>query len=404
MEGSVEPEHSRRLTLHFAVLDGYIPGMRYRLLGSTGIQVSELAFGAGPISGLMTGTDVSRQTDVVRRAVEVGINWFDTAATYGNGQSEASLGAALRELDALDCVNIATKVRLQPEDLDNICDRVRASVEASLKRLGVPRVTLLQLHNSITALRGDEPTSLTPHDVLGPGGVIEAFHRLRDAGLVSHVGLTAIGQTGPLHEVVASGQFATIQVPFSLVNPSAGHPVPSNFEEANYGQIIAECERLSVGRGSPDPAQPPTAGLLAASTSKTNLGDLRSAESARSGDLRRTGAMGVFAIRVFAGGALIGQPPSPYTFQTKFFPLDLFHRDEQRAARLRKMLDGSGITLREAALRFVLSHSGVSSAIVGYGEPQHIDDAVAASEAGSFDPELLSRLLHAASGEICALD
>lgn len=347
------------ISLHFAERDDYIPAMRYRLLGSTGIQVSELAFGAGPIAGLMTGTDVARQTAVVRRGVKVGINWFDTAATYGNGQSEASLGAALRELDALDRVHVATKVRLQPEDLDGICGRIRESVEASLKRLGVPRVTLLQLHNSITAQRGDEPTSLSPRDVLGPGGVIEAFRRLHDAGLVSHLGLTAIGQAGPLHEVVASGQFANIQVPFSLVNPSAGHPVPSNFEEANYGQIIAECERQK---------------------------------------------MGVFAIRVFAGGALIGQPPSPYTFQTKFFPLDLFRRDEQRAARLQKMLDGSGITLREAALRFVLSHSGVSSAIVGLGDPRHIDEAVAATEAGPLDPKLLSRLLHAASGDFCASD
>lgn len=331
--------------------------MRYVSLGSTGIQVSEIAFGAGPISGLMIGADGDRQRDVLRRAVEVGINWFDTAATYGNGQSEASLGAALRELGALDRVHIATKVRLQPDDLSDISGRVRASVNASLKRLGVPRVSLLQLHNSITAQRGDEPTSLTPRDVVGPGGVIEAFRRLRDVGLVSHVGLTAIGQAGPLHEVVASGEFATIQVPFSLVNPSAGHSVGEKFTEANYGQIITECERQR---------------------------------------------MGVFAIRVFAGGALLGQPPSPYTFQTKFFPLDLFRRDEQRADRLRKLLDGSGITLREAALRFVLSHSGVSSAIVGLGEPSHIDDAVTASDAGPLDPDLLSRLLHSASGEFCA--
>jgi aryl-alcohol dehydrogenase-like predicted oxidoreductase len=322
--------------------------MRYRPLGSTGINVSEIAFGAGPIAGLMTGTDGDRQRDVVWRAVEVGINWFDTAATYGNGQSEASLGEALRGADAIERVHVATKVRLPPEHLNDIEAAVRTSVEASLKRLGLPRVTLLQLHNSITAARGDEPTSLTPRDVLGPAGVLDAFRRLRDAGLVSHLGLTAIGQARPLHEVVSSGEFATIQVPFSLVNPSAGHAVPATFEEADDGQIIAECQR------------------------------------------RR---MGVFAIRVFAGGALLGQPPSPYTFQTKFFPLDLYRRDELRAERLRSILDGRGVSLREAALRFVLSHSGVTSAIVGIGDPSHIDDATASADAGPLDPDLITALL-----------
>jgi L-galactose dehydrogenase/L-glyceraldehyde 3-phosphate reductase len=296
----------------------------------------------------MTGADTAKQAAVVRRAVDVGINWFDTAATYGNGQSEASLGEALRAADAIERVHVATKVRLLPEHLSNIGSAVRASVEASLKRLGVPRVTLLQLHNSITAARGDEPTSLTPRDVLGPGGVLDAFRRLRDAGLVSHLGLTAIGQARPLHEVVSSGEFATIQVPFSLANPSAGHTIPSSFPEANYGNIITECER------------------------------------------RR---MGVFAIRVFAGGALLGQPPSPYTFQTRFFPLDLFLRDEQRAERLRQILDGSGLSLREAALRFVLSHPAVTSAIVGFGDLRHIDDAVGAAEAGPLAPELIAALL-----------
>ena len=60
--------------------------------------------------------------------------------------------------------------------------------------LRLPSVTLLQLHNSITARRGDEPTSLAPQDVLGRRGVLEAFQKLRAEGLVRHLGLTAIGQ------------------------------------------------------------------------------------------------------------------------------------------------------------------------------------------------------------------
>src|SRR5688500_20209965 len=123
--------------------------MQYRPLGNTGIQISAIAFGAGPISTLMVGSDANRQRSVVARASDAGINWFDTAATYGEGQSERSLGQALAELDATARVHVATKVRLMPTDLADIRGAVRRSFLGSLERLGLRRVTLLQLHNSV---------------------------------------------------------------------------------------------------------------------------------------------------------------------------------------------------------------------------------------------------------------
>ena len=60
----------------------------------------------------MTSTERTLQRKTIQRALDVGMNWFDTAATYGNGQSETNLGAALRELGAADTVHVATKVRL----------------------------------------------------------------------------------------------------------------------------------------------------------------------------------------------------------------------------------------------------------------------------------------------------
>ena len=102
-------------------------------------------------------------------------------------------------------------------------------------------VALLQLHNSITAKRGDEPTSLTPGDELGAGGVLEAFRELQAEGLVEHLGLTGIGQPGAMREAVGSGAFDTMQVPFNALNPSAGYPMPAGFGETDYGNIIADC-------------------------------------------------------------------------------------------------------------------------------------------------------------------
>ncbi len=320
--------------------------MQYRPLGSTGLRVSALSFGAGPVSGLMTSNDVERQAAVVKRALEAGINWFDTAATYGQGRSEQSLGAALKRVDGTDRVHIATKVRLMPDELDDIGARVRESVTQSLSRLQIARFTLLQLHNSLTAACGDEPTSLTPRDVLGPGGVLDAFEKLRAEGVVEHFGLTGIGQPAALREVIASGAFATLQIPYHVLNPSAGQSMPAGFNETDFGNLIAEC-------------------------------------GARN--------MGVFAIRVFAAGALIGNAPSAHTRKTPFFPLELYERDVAKAARLRAAL-GTETDMRELAIRFALSHPAVSSALVGFGEPAHVDDAIAAMKRGPLPAEVLKAI------------
>jgi aryl-alcohol dehydrogenase-like predicted oxidoreductase len=326
--------------------------MQFRLLGSTGLHVSAIAFGAGPVSELMTGKDAQRQLEVVARAIELGVNWFDTAATYGAGLSESNLGAALDSLGVNSSVHLATKVRIMPENLNHIRDHVRRSFFGSLQRLRVPRVTLVQLHNAITAKRGDEPTSLTPTDLLGAGGVLEAFNELKFEGLVDHFGITSIGQPASLHKVINSGAFETVQVPYNLVNYSAGYDVSDGFREADYGNVIDACRRQK---------------------------------------------MGVFAIRVFAAGALAGHSPSRHTHKTPFFPLDLYQRDQTRAARLGRICNGR-LDLEEAAVRFVLSHQGVSSAIIGFGECRHVEQAVKYADKGSLADDLRADILRTAGG------
>src|SRR5262249_53197993 len=125
-------------------------GMQYRPLGTTGIRISAISFGAGPVPDLLTRSDAAaEQLATVRAALEAGINWFDTAPTYGQGQSESSLGAALTTLTPRDA-HVATKVRLPAEELPDIHRFVAKSAEASLQRLNRSKVTLLQLHNSVT--------------------------------------------------------------------------------------------------------------------------------------------------------------------------------------------------------------------------------------------------------------
>jgi aryl-alcohol dehydrogenase-like predicted oxidoreductase len=317
-----------------------------RTLGRTRLQVPVVAFGAGPVSGLMTGTDTAAQRATIARALAAGIDWFDTAPGYGEGQSEANLGRVLSELGGSQAVRIATKVRIPPEAFGRVSEYVRESVRESLARLRVSQVALLQLHNGLTRGRDDEPAAITPADVLGPGGVLEALRRVRDDGLVRHLGLTGTGHPEAMREVLRSGEFDTLQVPYNLLNPSAGRPESPSEGETDYGNVIA---------------------------------DAAAAE------------MGVFAIRVFAGGAVLDQPPSAHTLKTPYFPLGLYQRDGERARRLKELV-GDRMTAAELAVRFVLAHAAVSSAIIGFGSPGHIDE-VARVPFGEPLPPDLARLL-----------
>ena len=87
--------------------------------------------------------------------------------------------------------------------------------------------------------------------------------------------------------------------------------------------------------------------------------------------------MGVLAIRVLAGGALAGSPPSAHTLKTPFFPLALFERDRERAARLQRVI-GPDRRLPREAIRFVLSHPHVHSALIGFASIRQIEDAILA--------------------------
>src|SRR5271165_4006725 len=107
--------------------------MERRKLGRTGIEVSVLGFGCGAVGGLMINGSAADQERAVARALELGINYFDTAAMYGNGQSERNLGRVLKSLKPE--LYLGTKVRVPAAERRNIAAAVNASLEASLERL-----------------------------------------------------------------------------------------------------------------------------------------------------------------------------------------------------------------------------------------------------------------------------
>ena len=114
--------------------------MQKRKLGRTGLEVSVLGYGAGAVGGLFTKGDAADQERAVARAIEAGINYFDTAALYGNGESEKNLGRVLKTHKAN--VVVGTKVRLSAAHRADVGKGIVQGMEDSLKRMGRDDLTV----------------------------------------------------------------------------------------------------------------------------------------------------------------------------------------------------------------------------------------------------------------------
>jgi len=123
--------------------------MQLRVFGRTGMRLSILGFGCGAVGGLMVRGDAADQERTIARAIAAGVNYFDTAVLYGDGQSETNLGRVLQKLKPANVV-VGTKVRVPASETGRIADAVRISLEGSLARLRLDRVDILHLHNPVT--------------------------------------------------------------------------------------------------------------------------------------------------------------------------------------------------------------------------------------------------------------
>ena len=293
----------------------------------------------------MTGDNHNQQLLVLEAALRAGISWIDTAAGYGAGKSEEAIGIALQKLGQ-PAVNIATKVRLAPEQLDKPLDAVRESLFASLKRLKRSSCDLLYLHNAITPATADIAASVGLNEVLKPHGILDAMLQMREEGLVKHLAITATGVPECNLAVLETGKVHAMQIPFHLLNPSAAIKVPAGVVEMDYQMQIPRARAMGVR---------------------------------------------VFAIRVLAGGALAMQPPSAHTLTTPYFPLALFQKDCERAGKLLQHLP-KGMSLPEAAIRFVLGFPEVDCVLLGLGNQTDVETLGRCNLAGPL-PKGLQELL-----------
>src|SRR5918995_2097551 len=220
--------------------------MQYRMIGKTGLRVSEIGFGCGNNAVLMVKASYEDQVQAVRHALDLGVNYFDTAFAYGLGKSEENLGRILNQLKTPAV--ISTKIRLEADALTDIKAATIREVEAGLKRLQRDSVDLIQLHTRVvTSRQQDQRFGMTPGEILGRSGVIDGFKAMRDQGKVSYFGFTGLGDPAALHEVVDSGAFHSFQAYYNLLNPSAAHSVPPAFSAMNYGLLIDRAAVKGMG-------------------------------------------------------------------------------------------------------------------------------------------------------------
>jgi aryl-alcohol dehydrogenase-like predicted oxidoreductase len=311
--------------------------MHTRSLGSTGLQVSEVGYGAWGIGG--TGWLGARDDESLRalhRAIDLGVSFIDTALGYGNGHSEELVGQVVRERP--EEVVVSTKIPpanrqwpapdgLDPEETFP-ADHVRACTERSLRNLGLEAIDVQQFH-------------VWSDEWVGRGSWQQAIEELKAEGKIRHFGVS-INDHQPENaiDLVRSGVADTVQVIYNL------------FDQSPEDELLPACAEHGVG----------------------------------------------VIVRVpFDEGALTGRIGPDTTFDPDDFRSSYF-RDGRKAEvweRTQAICDDLGISrdeLPEVALRYVLSHPAVSTVIPGMRTVRNVERNCAVGDGRGLPEEQLERL------------
>jgi aryl-alcohol dehydrogenase-like predicted oxidoreductase len=302
--------------------------MQYTTLGSTGLVVSRLSFGAMTfgvgelVAGVFNDIDQAMADQMVGRALDAGINLFDTADAYTGGQSEIILGKALAPFR--DRVIIATKVGFRTgnalTDSGLSYRRILAAAEASLKRLGTDYIDLYQLHI---------PDPLTPLD-----DTLRAMDNLVQRGLVRYIGYSnySAWEAAKMVEMQESfdyTRFASAQMYYSLLGRDIEHEVVPFLQDAGLGVLVWS---------------PLASGFLSGKYTK----DAPVPDEARRNKFN-------------------------------FPPIDI-ERGYEVVTLLRKIAHNHNASPAQVAIAWILTKPFISSVIVGASKIQHLIDNLGASE------------------------
>lgn len=322
--------------------------MRTRRFGRSGLAVSEVVFGGGWVGGVLIDPADDVRRAAFARALAAGIDWIDTAAGYGDGASERTLGWLLAELPAGRRPRISTKARLDLESGEPFDRQLRRSLEASLERLRLDKVTLFQLHNPIAPATGGGRIAVDA--VLRRGGVADALDRLRADGLCDLVGFTALGDGPSCIRVVESGRFDSAQVYYNMLNPTAALSGRGALTAQDFSGLLDACRRHDVA---------------------------------------------AMAIRVFAAGVLATEVRHGREVAMTVDGGDLAGEERRAAAALATIAAAIGPecgTGAQRALRFALAEPRLCCAVIGLASPAHLEEALAGAALGPLPEAALAAL------------
>jgi aryl-alcohol dehydrogenase-like predicted oxidoreductase len=289
-----------------------------RSLGRTGLEVSEVGYGAWGIGGtLWLGADDDESLRALDRAIDLGVNFIDTALGYGDGHSERLVGRVVRGRP--ERVHVATKIPprsmtwpappgLEPDEAFP-ADHVRACTERSLRNLGLETIDVQQFH-------------VWSDEWVGRGSWLDAVEELKRAGKIRFFGVS-INDHEPENALalIRSGVVDTVQVIYNV------------FDQSPEDELLPAC---------------------------------------------RDNGVGVIARVPFDEGSLTGRITPETTFPEDDFRSDYFRGDRKREVheRVQAILADLGAgdgAVAEIALRYVLSHPVVSTVIPGMRSVRHVE-------------------------------
>jgi aryl-alcohol dehydrogenase-like predicted oxidoreductase len=298
--------------------------LRASKLGDTGMEISRVGFGAWAIGGGGWQFGWGPQQDeesvaAIHRALELGVNWIDTAAAYGFGRSERVVGQALAGMTERPYV--FTKCSL----LDDGTGRVRHSLkrdsvlreaEASLRRLGIDAIDLYQIHWPVPEADIEEGWS--------------ALAELKERGLVRHIGVSNFS-VAQLRRIQGIAPVETLQPPYSLVDRDAGDEILPFAEGEGIGVIVYS---------------PMGSGLLTGAMTRERAASL---------------------------------PADDWRARDPRFTEPQLSQNLALAARLQRVAGRHGVTAGAVAVAWTLRNPAVDGAIAGFRRPAQVDPIVAAA-------------------------
>ncbi|WP_226037189.1 aldo/keto reductase [Aquibacillus saliphilus] len=311
--------------------------MRYRSLGKTGMEISELSFGTWAIGGAWGKTNDEEALKGLNRAMEAGVNFFDTADVYGDGHSEELLAKATKGKE--DEIYIATKFCRAGDihDLNTYSEKsITDYCDASLKRLNRDSIDLFQIH-------------CPPLEILKEGSVFKVLDKLKEQGKIRNYGVSV--------ETVEEGLYcleqpnvSTLQVIFNI------------FRQKSIEELFPKAKEKGVGILARVPL---ASGLL--------TGKFSTNHQFESDDHRQFNRNG----EAFNVGETFGGIE--------------FSKGVELSNQLNWIAEGRG-NMTRAALKWILEHDAISSVIPGFKTVKQVEDNLEAVNAKDYSKEEMEKL------------